>query len=120
MSLSFLEKTLKIKQKGWQRRHPRFRADFPVRATVLQEQGYVEIEGRCGDLGRGGMGTVLTAEIAKGEVISLTFALAATTLVVRSIVRYRKGFLHGLEFLGLSAEQLILIDEFCKGLPPSG
>ena len=43
----------------------------------------------------------------KGEVISLEFRLpaAAEILSVRSIVRYRKGFLHGLEFLGLTDEQ---------------
>jgi hypothetical protein len=39
---------------------------------------------------------------------------------VRAIVRYRKGFIHGVEFLGLSAEQQGLIDAFCEGLASIG
>jgi hypothetical protein len=39
-------------------------------------------------------------------------------MVVRSIVRYRKGFVHGLEFLGLSNEQQAAIDTYCEGRPP--
>jgi c-di-GMP-binding flagellar brake protein YcgR len=122
MSLSFLEKTLKIKQRSWQRRHERYRADFPLKATVLQEGGYREIQGRCSDIAHGGLGTVLTAEVPKGEVVSLEFSLAVNTppLVVRSIVRFRKGFMHGLEFLGITPEQQAAIDAFCQGLSPSG
>lgn len=121
MSGSFVEKALRVKQRSWRRRHERYRADFALKATVLQEVGYVEIQGRCGDIGHGGMGTVLTAEVAKGEVVSLEFKLAANgpALMVRSIVRYRKGFVHGLEFLGLSPEQQAAIDAFCQGLPLS-
>jgi hypothetical protein len=33
-------------------------------------------------------------------------------------VRYRKGFLHGLEFLGLSDEQRREIADFCSQLTP--
>jgi hypothetical protein len=40
--------------------------------------------------------------------------------VVRAIVRYRKGFIHGLEFLGLSSEQQATIDAFCEGLAAIG
>jgi hypothetical protein len=90
-----------------------------MKVTVLQEGGYVEIVGRCGDISRGGIGTILTAEVSKGEVVSAELNLpgAEQPVITRSIVRYRRGFLHGLEFLGLSPEQQILIDEFCKNLP---
>ncbi len=122
MSLTFLEKKLQEKQRGWQRRYQRHRADFALKASVLREDGYLEIQGRCGDLGHGGMGTVFTAEIAKGEVLSLEFQLPADDKVisVRAIVRYRKGFVHGLEFLGLTADQQAKIDEFCVKLAPIG
>ncbi|MGC2198293.1 MAG: PilZ domain-containing protein [Terriglobales bacterium] len=122
MSSSFLEKALQLKQRSWRRRYQRHRADFPLKATVLREEGYIEIEGRCGDIGHGGMGTVLTTEVDQGEVLSLEFHLPTGTevLPVRAIVRYRKGFVHGLEFLGLSAEQQAMIDAFCQGLVPLG
>jgi hypothetical protein len=116
-----LEKALRNKQKSWRRRHERYRADFPLKTTVLKEDGYVEIQGRCGDIGHGGMGTVLTAEVPQGEVVSLEFRLPTyrEPMVVRSIVRYRKGFVHGLEFLGLSTEQQAAIDAYCEGRAPS-
>ena len=117
MSLSFLEKNLKNKQRSWQRRHERYRADFPIKATLLREQGYLEIQGRCSDLGQGGMGTVLTAELAKGEVLTLQFLLPEDSeeFLVRAIVRYRKAFIHGVEFLGLTTAQLEKIKLFCEG-----
>jgi PilZ domain-containing protein len=150
MSLPFLEKTLKSKQRGWRRRHERYRADFPIQATLLREEGYLEIQGRCSDIGQGGMGAVLTAEIPKGEVLSLRFQLFCSSAVpaagvwtsgegetrvatagkmpalprsqkeflVSAAVRYRKGFIHGVEFLGLSAEQQQCINQFCEGLMP--
>ena len=118
MSSSYLEKAVQLKQRSWQRRHARYRADLPVKARVLRPEGYLEIPGRCSDVGRGGMGIVLTEEVASGEVLSLEFRLPGQTEVsaVRAIVRYRKGFIHGVEFLGLSAEQQKTIDVFCEGL----
>ncbi len=120
MSSSFIEKELRAKQRSWRRRHKRYRTDFPVKASLLGEEGYQEIEGRCGDIGHGGMGTVLNTKVAKGEVISLQFCLKnqSEAMVVRAIVRYHRGFVHGLEFLGLTAEQQSIIDAFCSGLAP--
>jgi hypothetical protein len=121
MSSSSLEKALLAKQKGWKRRYERYRTDFPIKATVLREQGYAELQGRCGDIGHGGIGAVFNAECVKGEVISLEFSLLPGTepLAVRSIVRYCRGFLHGLEFLGLTAERRQAIERYCSTLTPS-
>jgi c-di-GMP-binding flagellar brake protein YcgR len=115
MSAPSAEKKLRAKQKGWQRRYPRHRADFPLKATSLGEEGYEAVQGRCSDIGHGGMGAVLTTNVHPGEVLSLEFRLpdAAAPLTVRAIVRYRRGFIHGLEFLGPSAEQQSAIDSFC-------
>jgi hypothetical protein len=122
MTSSYLEKALQIKQRTWQRRYARHRVDLPVKARVLRAEGYVEVLGRCSDVGRGGMGIVLTAKVAAGEVLSLEFHLPGRTeaSLVRAIVRYRKGFIHGVEFLGLSAEQQEMIDGFCEGLAAIG
>ena len=121
VSTSSLEKALQAKQRSWKRRYERYRTDFPVNATVLRESGYQELAGRCGDIGHGGIGAVFNAQCVKGEVISLEFRLpnADAVLNVRSIVRYRRGFLHGLEFLGLTDEQRQEIEAFCSQLTPS-
>ncbi|HMK22777.1 MAG TPA: PilZ domain-containing protein [Terriglobales bacterium] len=119
MSLSSVQNPSNRKARGWQRRYERHRADFPVKASLLRDSGYVQLAGRCGDLGHGGMGVVLTGEVAKDEVLSVEFDLPtfSATLVVRAIVRYRKGLLHGLEFLGLSSQQQTAVDEYCATLP---
>lgn len=117
MSVPPLEKARQRKQKGWRRRYTRHRADFALKVTALLEEGYVEIQGRCGDIGHGGMGTVLRGEVPAGEVISLECALPPSSepFLARAIVRYCKGFVHGLEFLGLSHEQQAAVDAFCAG-----
>lgn len=122
MSSSYLDKAVQLKQRSWQRRHARYRADLTVKARVLCANGYVEIAGRCSDIGHGGMGIVLTEEISAGEVLSLEVQLPGRPGVsaLRAIVRYRKGFTHGVEFLGLSAEQQEMIDAFCRGLAAIG
>jgi len=118
MSSPSLEKDQRLKQKGWRRRYPRHRADLPVRLTALCEKGYADITGRCSDIGRGGVGAVLTGEVPAGEVVSIEFRLApsAALLTTRAIVRYQRGFSHGLEFLSPSAEVQGVVDSFCAEL----
>lgn len=123
MSSSLLDKVLRAKQKGWRRRYPRHRADFALAGSVLREDGYFAVQGRCSDIGQGGMGVVLTSGVESGEVLVLEFRLSDSgeAVSIRAIVRYR-GFVHGLEFLGLSGEQQSAINGFCATLekPISG
>jgi PilZ domain len=118
MSPPSFEKTLRTRQKGWHRRYPRYRADFPLTATALNEGGYFESQGRCGDIAHAGMGAVLTCNAQPGDVLALRFQLPNTSEAwsIRAIVRYRNGFVHGLEFLGLTPEQQTAIDEYCANL----
>ena len=111
----------KPSHKSRPRRYPRYRTDFPLKVTVLRDDGYAELQGRCGDLGEGGFGAVLNAELSPGEVISLDFTLpqGEALLEVRAIVRYRKGLVHGFEFLGLSAVQQQKIRSVCCSLQPA-
>jgi c-di-GMP-binding flagellar brake protein YcgR len=102
--------------RDWRRRYSRYRIDLPIKATVLGEAGYEEIRGRCCDMGEGGLGAVLTSEISQGEVVALELQLPETPpLEVRGIIRYRKGLLHGVEFLGLSAESRGMVLRLCEG-----
>ena len=118
MSAPSVDKVLRAKQKGWRRRYPRYRANFPLTASAFRENGYQVLQGRCSDIGRGGMGVVLTPPAHTSEVLSLEFTLSnhPKPLTLRAIVRYRKGFSHGLEFLGVTSEQQSIIEEFCATL----
>ena len=118
MSAPSVDKVLRAKQKGWRRRYSRYRANFPLTATAFRENGYEVLQGRCSDIGRGGMGVVLTPPAHASEVLSLEFTLPnhPTPLTLRAIVRYRKGFSHGLEFLGATSEQQSIIEEVCATL----
>jgi PilZ domain len=102
--------------RDWQRRYPRYRIDLPIKVTVLREGGYEEIRGRCGDIGEGGMGAVLSAEVPKGEVVAFEVqGLGGESLVGRCVTRFRKGLLHGFEFFGLTPEQRSLVGALCVG-----
>lgn len=83
---------------------------------MLGENGYEEVSGRCSDIGEGGLGTLLVSELTPGEVVAATIQpRVAPPLTVRCVVRYRKGLVHGLEFLGLTAEQLQIVRQLCAG-----
>ena len=102
--------------RDWKRRYSRYRIDLPIKVTVLREEGYEEIRGRCGDIGEGGIGAVLGAEVPKGEVVAFEVeGPQGERLSGRCITRYRKGLLHGFEFLGLTIEEKGLVGSLCLG-----
>jgi hypothetical protein len=84
----------------------------------LLEKGYKRLDGQCKDLSIAGIGALLAEELAMGEVLALTFSLPVSTLVwhVRTIVRHRCRYHHGLEFLSLSQEQSALLAAYLAGL----
>ncbi len=102
------------------RRHPRYRGDFQVSVSHLLGNEYQKIEGHCRDLSIAGIGIILAAELGEGEVVGLSFLLpgAAVGWDVRAVVRHRRGYQYGFEFLSLSPEQRDQLDNFFKGLQP--
>lgn len=104
--------------RDWKRRFARYRIDLPIKVTVLRESGYEEIHGRCGDIGEGGLGAVLSTEVPKGEVVTFeVLGPSGELLSGRCVTRFRKGLLHGFEFFGLSVEQRSLVGSLCMGRP---
>jgi len=51
------------------RRYPRYRCDFPVVLTLFAGKSYQKLNAHCKDLSEAGMGTILAAELASGEVV---------------------------------------------------
>jgi hypothetical protein len=100
------------------RRFPRYRTNFPVAVELLLEKGYKRLDGQCKDLSIAGIGALLSEELALGEVLALTFSLPLSTVVwrVRAVLRHRRRYHHGLEFLSLSSEQNMLLAAYLAGL----
>ncbi len=107
------------KRIGRKRRFARYRADLPLTVIVLREEGYVRVQGRVSDLAEGGLGGIIGTELVPGEVVSLEFSIPETpaSLLLRAVVRYRAGFLHGFEFLGISPDQQERVCALCQNLP---
>lgn len=118
MSSSLQSAAKKVLGRDWKRRFSRYRIDLPIKITVLREGGYAEIRGRCGDIGEGGLGAVLSDEVPKGEVVAFeVLGPEGELLAGRCVTRYRKGLLHGFEFFDLSVEQRSLVGSMCSGRP---
>ena len=101
------------------RRHPRYLGDFGVVVTVLLGNHYEKLEGHCKDLSEAGIGILLAAEVNVGEVAGLSFTLPeATPWEVRAVLRFRRGYHYGFEFLSLFAEQQQSLKEYLKRLTP--
>ena len=103
------------------RRHPRYRADFQVTASYLAGNQYRKFEGHCSDLSESGLGMLLATDINNGEVVGLSFSLAGSTTVweLRAVVRYRRGYHYGFEFLTLTTEQRESLRSYLDNLRPA-
>jgi hypothetical protein len=86
------------------RRHPRYQCDFPVSLSLFSGEDHRFHEGRCRDLSEAGIGVLIAAELPISEVVSLTFSLpgASEAWTVRAVLRQRRGYHYGLEFLSLA------------------
>jgi len=101
------------------RRFPRYRSEFAVVITLFSENQYQKLDAHCKDLSEAGMGVLLAAEVPMGEVVALNFCLPglAESWEVRAVMRHRRGFHYGLEFLSLTREQSTVLKTYIEGLP---
>jgi hypothetical protein len=79
---------------------------------------YQKLEGHCRDLSEAGIGILLAAELNGGEVTGLSFSLPGSNLPweLRAVVRYRRGYQYGFEFLSLTSEQQEVLKSYVEGL----
>ncbi len=84
------------------------------------ENQYQTIEGHCRDLSEAGIGVLLAAELNVGEVVGLSFLLPGSvpSWEVRAVVRYRRGYHYGFEFLSLTREQQTSLNSHFQGQEP--
>ena len=102
------------------RRHPRYFADFRVTLSCLLGDGYQTLEGHCRDLSEAGIAILLATELKVGDVAGLGFSLPGSALPweVRAVVRYRRGYHYGFEFLSLTSQQQTSLNSYFHGLEP--
>lgn len=78
-----------------------------ITVTTLRSGVPEEMPGRTKDVCEKGMGLVLAGHLAPGEgaIVEFLLPFAQQSIRRRSVVRHRKGLLHGLEFVDEMAEQ---------------
>src|SRR6267154_6763848 len=95
-----------ISQDRRRRRHPRYRSDFQVAVTFLSGNKHQRLEGHCTDLSEAGIGILVASELSVGEVVGLGFTVGGKfPRELRAVLRYRRGYHYGFEFLSLTAEE---------------
>ena len=119
MTKSGSQTHMSSKRGAQRRRFSRHRTDLPLTVTVLRQDGYVQLQGRCHEIAEAGLGGVISTALVAGEVVSLEFSIpdVPEPLVLRAVVRHRAGFVHGFEFIGASPEQRDCILTFSRPLP---
>lgn len=102
------------------RRHPRYTCNFPVTVTLFAGDNYRRLDAHCKNLSEAGMGILLAEELEAGEVVSLSFSFPESSRgwELRAVLRYRRGYHYGLEFIAVSTELSRIMRRFMKGLEP--
>jgi hypothetical protein len=111
-------KALKSTSERRQRRFPRYRTEFPVTLHLLSTEGRRLISGNCKDLSEAGIGILIAAELSLSEVMALSFALPGSTHAwnLRAVLRHRRGYHYGFEFLSLTDPQIKTLREYLSTL----
>ena len=88
------------------RRWPRYKLDLPVRVIADKRGKTVIVQARGNELNEGGLAIFAGTELREGEEIAVEFTppYSNQPIRVRCIVRDRRGYVYGLEFLTLTAE----------------
>jgi len=111
-------KAVKRAIKRLPRRYPRYRCEFPVVVSLFCGDGHQQLNAHCRDLSEAGIGVLLAEELTPGEVVSLTFALpgGSESWELRAVLRHRRGFHYGFEFLSLSGQQGRMLKTYLPSL----
>jgi c-di-GMP-binding flagellar brake protein YcgR len=110
-------KALKHVSERRRRRYPRYRSEFPVTLTLFSGQEHQSLQAHCRDLSAAGIGILLAAELTVGEVVALAFSVPGLeSWKVRAVLRHRRGYHYGFEFLSLSDEQNKALTEYLPKL----
>lgn len=114
---ALLAKPATVSSERRRRRHARYRISAPVAVVLLAGTSYQRLEGHGRDLSEAGIGILLAAELEGGEVVSLRFCLPDGPWEARAVLRHRRGYHYGFEFLSITREQRISLARYFHTLP---
>ena len=84
------------------RRIARSRLDRRVRVTTIQQGKPTAVLGRIRDISEHGLGAVIPCSLALAEKVTLEFSMESNQEdTVSAIVRHRRGFLYGFDFVAI-------------------
>jgi len=100
------------------RRHARYRCEFPVVVNLLSGKEHQQLNAHCRDISQAGTGVLLAEDLPLGEVATLTFSLpgAPQPWDVRAVLRHRRGYHYGFEFLSLGDRQTKMLNSYLQDL----
>jgi hypothetical protein len=98
---------------------PRKRVALPLNVTILRSGVPDAVPGRSVDVGEGGIGAILAAELFPGELVGVEFQLPDSgTVLAKARVCYQERLRCGLQFLSIPAEQREMLGAWTLDMPP--
>ena len=97
-----------------QQRAPRYPLAAPVDVMVFRATESFCLPGRTVNLGEGGVSLALPEILRQQEIVGLAFELAGVTLQIKARLCHQELLQGGFQFLGLSPEQLVVIQRWTK------
>ena len=93
----------------------------PVVVNLLAGKEHQRLHAHCRDVSEAGIGLLLAEELTPGEVATLTFSLpgAPQPWDIRAVLRHRRGYHYGFEFLSLSDRQAKTLNRYLGDLERS-
>jgi c-di-GMP-binding flagellar brake protein YcgR len=100
------------------RRRPRYRCEFPVVISLFSGEEHQQQRAHCRDISEEGMGLLVAADLPLGDVASLSFSLPGVLQPwdVRAVLRHRRGYHYGFEFVALSERQAKMLKSYLEDL----
>lgn len=95
------------------RRWPRLQIDVPVRVIAQKLNNPVVVQGRGKDLNEGGLAIFAGVELQVGDHIAVEFTppYSDMPIRVRCVVRNRRAYVYGVEFLLEDSQDLARVNQ---------
>lgn len=104
------------------RRWPRLKIRVPVTVIVHKPNKTVYVDGRGTDMNEGGVAVFAGAELGIGEEVDISFTppYHGEPLIARTIIRNRRGYTYGMEFIIESQEDATHVERIREVLRALG
>ncbi len=104
------------------RRWPRLKIRVPVTVILRRPDKTKYIDGRGHDLNEGGIAVYAGTELSIGQEIEISFTppYRGEPLTARTVIRNRRGYIYGMEFLVESQEDAAKVENIRQVLRALG